>query len=128
MTCGGCDALLDQVSARRYGQVRTDGERSRQSWVGAVEGDGMTGGAGGASSAFFDQQHSRGNVPFIAAGQGDHRIRLTGGHQGKRISDGSDRAAVEVGLKAFKPAHPQFPGIDERNRTFGGGEGWMIRI
>lgn len=118
MGCGG-HALLDQVGAGWVWQVSSDGERSRQSWVGAVEADGMASGGCGAPSAFFDQEHSRGNVPFIPAGQGDHRIRLTGCHERECIGDGPDRAAVEMGPEGVKPADTQFPRINERDRTFG---------
>lgn len=79
----------------------------------------MTSGGRGASAAFFYQQNSRSHVPFISAGQGDRRIRLTGCHERKRVGDGSDWAAVEMVLQAFEPADPEFPWIDERDRPFG---------
>ena len=66
----------------------------------------MTGGGGGAPSAFFDQQHSRGDIPFIAAGQGDHGVRLPRGDEGECVGDRSDRAAVNMGLQTFESADP----------------------
>ena len=119
MILGGSDALLDQLRPRRRGQVRPDGERTRQSRIRAVEGDRMTGSGGGAPAAFFNQQHSRGDIPFIPARQGDHGIRLSRCDKGERVGDRSDWAAVEMGLEAFKPADPQLPRIHERKRTMG---------
>ena len=120
--------MLNQMGACRRGEVRSDRQRSRQSWVGAVERDRITRGGGGAPAALFNQQNSRGNIPFIATGQGDDRIRLTGCDEGERVRDGTNRATMEMGLQTVKPADPQFPRIDERNGTFRGRESWLIGV
>ena len=68
------------------------------------------------SSAFFDQQDSRGNVPFVAAVQRQGRYCLACGDERHRIGDRSNRMTPHVSFQGTQMADSQFPRIGECKR------------